>query len=180
MLLALRASHATASVTFRQAWQQYCSGREGECSGAHVPQKGYLISLPDDVEKRDYLLPQLKTLGFDIENINGILSDQVSQSLFLQRDRSTFCFTRTLPCTRSHASAVAYPAPELGLLSPRGTLNYAVQETKERLCMQLGQEFTGCTAAMTSGNCQAGLTRAHIEAWRRIIHSGEPAAWVFE
>ena len=107
ILLALCASHAMASVTFRQAWQQYCNGRQGECSGAHVPQKGYLISLPDDVEKRDYLLPQLKTLGLDIENVNGILSDQVSLSLILQRDRYAFCFRRSLPRTRSHVCAVA-------------------------------------------------------------------------
>ena len=77
-LFVLYASHAKASTKFRHAWQQHCSGREGDCSGAHIPQKAYVISLPQDVKKRDYLFPQLKTLGFDIEIIDGILSDQVT------------------------------------------------------------------------------------------------------
>ena len=46
--------------------------------------------------------------------------------------------------------------------------------------MQLGEGFTKCEAAMSSTNCQAGLTRAHMDAWRRIVNSGEPAGWVFE
>ena len=77
-LLILYASHATAATLFRHAWQQHCSGREGECSGARIPQKAYVISLPEDVEKRDYLFPQLKTMGFEFETVDGILSDQVS------------------------------------------------------------------------------------------------------
>ena len=76
-LLILHASHTTASTLFRHAWQQLCSGSEGECNGAHIPQKAYVISLPKDVKKRDYLFPHLKTLGFDIETVDGILSDQV-------------------------------------------------------------------------------------------------------
>ena len=42
--------------------------------------------------------------------------------------------------------------------------------------MQLGEDFTRCEPALLSYSCQAGLTRAHINAWRRIVDSGEPAA----
>ena len=37
-----------------------------------------------------------------------------------------------------------------------------------------------CKPAITAYDCQAGLTRAHIDAWKRIAKSGEPTAWVFE
>lgn len=46
--------------------------------------------------------------------------------------------------------------------------------------LQLGEDYTKCHGAATSKDCQTGLTRAHIEAWRRLMESGKPAAWIFE
>ena len=48
--------------------------------------------------------------------------------------------------------------------------------------MQLGVagEYLECKPATTAYDCQAGLTRSHIDAWTRLAQSGEPAAWIFE
>ena len=48
--------------------------------------------------------------------------------------------------------------------------------------MQLGDagEFLECKPATTAYDCQAGLTRSHIDAWTRLAQSGESAAWIFE
>lgn len=48
--------------------------------------------------------------------------------------------------------------------------------------MQLGsaREYLECKPARGAYDCQAGLTRSHIEAWKRLAKSGEPAAWIFE
>ena len=50
------------------------------------------------------------------------------------------------------------------------------------VCMQLGsaREYLECKPAHGAYDCQAGLTRSHIEAWKRLAKSGEPAAWIFE
>ena len=45
--------------------------------------------------------------------------------------------------------------------------------------VQLGEGYTECHSA-TGIACRPGLTRAHMEAWKRLADSGEPAAWVFE
>ena len=182
-LLVLYTSHAAASTAFGHAWQQYCTGREGECSGAHIPHRAYAISLPDDVEKRDYLLPQLKTMGFDVETVDGILSDQVYPCLPRNKDRNKTSpnFWDQPSRKRHHLSAVASLCAKAGnAVECVGTLKCTAQQAKQGRCLQLGDDFTRCEAAMTSGKCQAGLTRAHISAWRRIVHSGEAAAWVFE
>ena len=102
--LVLHTSHATTSTTFRHAWQQYCSGRETKCSGAHIPQKAYVISLPDDVEKRDYLLPQLKTLGLEVEVVDGIHADQVPPQLLLRVKETSIPLLRV----RSHVVTTAH------------------------------------------------------------------------
>ena len=48
--------------------------------------------------------------------------------------------------------------------------------------MQLGDdsEYLECKPATTAYDCQAGLTRSHIDAWTRLAQSGESAAWIFE
>lgn len=60
-----------------QAWQEYCKDRQ-RCRGLPpVPNKSYVISLPEDSTKRDVLIPRLKELGLEVEVVDGILSDQV-------------------------------------------------------------------------------------------------------
>ena len=56
----------------------------------------------------------------------------------------------------------------------------ALSRLKKEFRMQLGENYTRCEPGLLSGYCQAGLTRAHINAWRRIVNSGQPAAWVLE
>jgi hypothetical protein len=48
--------------------------------------------------------------------------------------------------------------------------------------MQVGslEEFSECLPAGSATDCQAGLTMAHMSAWKALAQSGEYAAWVFE
>lgn len=61
-------------------------------------------------------------------------------------------------------------------------MSYSLLSTKNPPYLQLGDlwEYLECKPASTAYDCQAGLTRSHIEAWRRLAKSGEPAAWIFE
>ena len=113
--------------------------------------------------------------GFDIETVDGIASDQVSYACHWK----IFCFSVSLPRMRNHLATAAYPAPTFSTL-PCGAHSSVLSRLKIRYRMQLGEGFTRCEPALLSGYCQAGLTRAHMNAWRRIVDSGEPAAWVFE
>ena len=60
-----------------QAWEDYC--QKGPGCGRHPPppSKAYLISLPEDVLKREGSLALLAELGLDTEVITGIKSVQV-------------------------------------------------------------------------------------------------------
>ena len=42
------------------------------------------------------------------------------------------------------------------------------------------EEFSECLPAGSATDCQAGLTMAHMNAWKALAQSGEYAAWVFE
>ena len=96
-------------------------------------------------------------------------------------ERSITCFLFQPSRKCEHLATVASLCAKAGnAVECVGTLKCTSQQAKQGHCMQLGDDFTRCEAAMTSGKCQAGLTRAHINAWRRIVHSGEAAAWVFE
>ena len=62
-----------------QAWQEWCSSKEHRCRHqGGIPEKAYVISLPVDSEKRDYLLPHLRRLGLEPEIVNGIPENQVT------------------------------------------------------------------------------------------------------
>ena len=63
-----------------QAWDEHCR-RKGEC-GKHpqVPNRAYLINLPEDKGKLEYSQKLLGELGFDVEIIQGVKSVQVSFS----------------------------------------------------------------------------------------------------
>ena len=60
-----------------QAWEEHCR-RKGEC-GKHpqVPNRAYLINLPEDKAKLEYSQKLLGELGFDVEIIKGVKSVQV-------------------------------------------------------------------------------------------------------
>ena len=60
-----------------QAWEEHCR-RKGEC-GKHpqVPNRAYLINLPEDTAKLEYSQKLLGELGFDVEIIKGVKSVQV-------------------------------------------------------------------------------------------------------
>lgn len=49
-----------------------------------------------------------------------------------------------------------------------------------RMQLGSGRDYLECKPAHGAYDCQAGLTRSHIEAWKRLAKSGEPAAWIFE
>ena len=63
-----------------QAWDEHCR-RKGEC-GKHpqVPNRAYLINLPEDKGKLEYSQKLLGQLGFEIEIIEGVKSVQVGSS----------------------------------------------------------------------------------------------------
>lgn len=65
-----------------QAWQQWCGDTDHLCKHhAGVPEKAYVISLPEDSGKREFLIPQLDALGMDVEVVDGMLGNQVNLEL---------------------------------------------------------------------------------------------------
>ena len=52
---------------------------DGKCkdSPEAVPNKAYVISLPEDGAKREVLISVLTDLGLHVEHIEGVLNDQV-------------------------------------------------------------------------------------------------------
>ena len=71
----------SAHNLYVQAWNTYC--REGRlCNGSpELPDKAYVISLPEEIAKRSPLLSALADLGLTPEYVDGILSDQVDIAL---------------------------------------------------------------------------------------------------
>ena len=62
-----------------QAWQDWCKSKGRRCNHrVGIPQKAYVISLPADSEKRDYVLPRLQELGLEAEVVDGVARDQVN------------------------------------------------------------------------------------------------------
>ena len=53
--------------------------RNGDCksSPGAVPNKAYVISLPEDVAKREVLISVLTDLGLHVEHVEGVRNDQV-------------------------------------------------------------------------------------------------------
>ena len=51
----------------------------GKCkdSPEAVPNKAYVISLPEDGPKREVLISVLTDLGLHVEHVEGVLNDQV-------------------------------------------------------------------------------------------------------
>jgi len=79
-----------------QAWDEHCR-RKGEC-GKHpqVPNRAYLINLPEDKPKLEYSQKLLGELGFEVEVIEGVKSVQVGYLAFFP-----------LPCAASSYESLA-------------------------------------------------------------------------
>ena len=78
-----------------QAWDEHCR-RKGEC-GKHpqVPNRAYLINLPEDKGKLEYSQKLLGELGFDVKIIQGIKSVQVSFSSICLACTALKCASRS-------------------------------------------------------------------------------------
>lgn len=70
-----------------QAWKAWCSSKDHRCRHhVGIPQKAYVISLPADSEKREYLLPRIQRLGLSAELADGISRDQVNYPTAVSED----------------------------------------------------------------------------------------------
>ena len=87
--------HGIAQTLYMQAWHTYC--REGRLcnSSPQLPDKAYIISLPEETAKRSPLLSVLADLGLNPEYVEGILSDQVNTSSVCSEKKCT-SHTRSL------------------------------------------------------------------------------------